>query len=275
MCFKTFQNAQNDMLHILRDLCFDNMKKAAEEEKAYALRKNQVQEANGEKIPWIAVVTDGGWMTRSYGTNLSSLSGLAVIIGLHTGKVLWIGTKNKYCAKCDSEEKFGLEKNHDCFKDYDINAPSTGMETQIILEGFQKSVEMYGLIYKILVSDGDSDVYTAIVNSKVYEKYNVIPIRIRCYNHLQRNLYKHLDKIAKAAAPKQSPYKKEYISLRKILEGKIQTFRDTISECIERRKMQTGEWASKVQDLREDILYLPNHIFGDHENCNGRAYGCL
>ena len=85
-------------------------------------------------------------MTRSYGTNLSSLSGPAVIIGLYTGKVLYVGTRKKYCAKCFDDQERGQKEQHKCFKDYDMNAISTAMESEIILEGFQKSVQMYGLI---------------------------------------------------------------------------------------------------------------------------------
>ena len=87
------------------------------------------------------------------------------------------------------------------------------MESEIFQDGFQKSMKMYGLKYEVIVTDGDSDVYSSIVNSGVYDKYNIIPISIRRYNHLQRNLYKHLDKIAKTAAPTGTD-KKEYISLR-------------------------------------------------------------
>lgn len=41
------------------------------------------------------------------------------------------------------------KKAHACFKNY--VGPSTGMEQQIIVEGFCKSIEQHGLIYKFYI----------------------------------------------------------------------------------------------------------------------------
>jgi len=42
------------------------------------------------------------------------------------------------------------------------------MEIDAVVEGFKNSLEMYGLIYKTVVADGDSNVYQSIKNNNPY-----------------------------------------------------------------------------------------------------------
>nr|XP_034192329.1 uncharacterized protein LOC117609774 [Osmia lignaria]XP_034192330.1 uncharacterized protein LOC117609774 [Osmia lignaria]XP_034192331.1 uncharacterized protein LOC117609774 [Osmia lignaria]XP_034192332.1 uncharacterized protein LOC117609774 [Osmia lignaria]XP_034192333.1 uncharacterized protein LOC117609774 [Osmia lignaria] len=66
---------------------------AGEEERRLAFENNEVVDG----IPYITVIADGSWMKRSYGTNYNSLSGVGAVVGFRTGKVLFIGIRNKYC----------------------------------------------------------------------------------------------------------------------------------------------------------------------------------
>lgn len=50
---------------------------------------------------------------------------------------------------CDFYKRQDVVKPHVCFKNYD--GPSTGMEHQIITEGFCNSLEQHGLIYKYYI----------------------------------------------------------------------------------------------------------------------------
>ncbi|KAL7290852.1 hypothetical protein TKK_0015585 [Trichogramma kaykai] len=277
----TYKHIADKLLEILRTVSTNSMNKAGLLEKEYAVLNNQYHEVksstsehSGKRFPWIAITCDGSWMTRSYGTNYASLSGLAVIVGMHTGKVLYVGVKNKYCAACSYAERNMVKpKEHNCFKNFDRDAASTAMESAILLEGFQDSVHTHKVLYKVMVADGDANAFKMLEDSGVYDAYDLMPVRIRCYNHLQRNLYKKLDTIGKAPTP-AGQARKQYIPLRKKITEKIGLFRDLVSQCIAYRNEHDDEHASKVCELRRDILNLPNHIFGDHNECKERGYNC-
>ena len=70
-------------------------------------------------------------------------------MGARTQKVLYIGVKNKFCFQCTLHAKRGKRKEHNCFKNY--KGRSTGMETQIVEEGFKASKDMHGLIFHELI----------------------------------------------------------------------------------------------------------------------------
>ena len=54
-------------------------------------------------VPAITVVVDGGWSKRSHEHSYNAKSGVAVIIGQETGKLVHIGVRNKYCTACAQE----------------------------------------------------------------------------------------------------------------------------------------------------------------------------
>ena len=60
------------------------------------------------------------------------------------------------------------------------------MESSIVLGGFQKLVEMHGLIYAKIVGDGDSSVYKKIRDNKPYGP-NIFVEKVECRNHILRN----------------------------------------------------------------------------------------
>ena len=68
------------------------------------------------------------------------------------------------------------------------------MESNIILEGFKKSVEMHGLIYFKIIGDGDSSVYKRIMEQKLYG--NLLVEKVECKNHLMRNFIHKLRDIS-------------------------------------------------------------------------------
>ncbi|KMQ86117.1 hypothetical protein RF55_14998 [Lasius niger] len=133
----------------------ENMKMTGEVEKQLALEKNNI--ING--IPYITVVADGSWMKRSYGNAYDSLSVIGAIIGYHTGKILFVGVRNKFCTLCDVAERKGVQlRTHKCYKNFDRNASSTSIKSDAIAEGIKCNFEMHRLIYKTVVADGDSSV---------------------------------------------------------------------------------------------------------------------
>lgn len=65
-------------------------------------------------------------------------------MGFKTKKVLFIGVRNKYCCICARAQNKGKQPpDHLCHKNWDKS--STAMETDIIVEGFKKSIQLYSL----------------------------------------------------------------------------------------------------------------------------------
>ena len=79
-----------------------------------------------EGIPAITVIVDGGWSKRSDRHSYNAKSGVGIIIGQATGKLLHIGVRNKYCTACT--QGVPLEQ-HACFKNW--SQSSSQMETDI------------------------------------------------------------------------------------------------------------------------------------------------
>ena len=67
-----------------------SMQQVAEEEKQHAIETNSFHQG----IPSITVVVDGGWSKRSHKHSYNAKSGVAVIFGSHTRKLLFIGVRN-------------------------------------------------------------------------------------------------------------------------------------------------------------------------------------
>ena len=121
------------------------MKKAVDQEAEYAQSINSIDE---QGFPLVPVVVDGCWSKRSYQSNYSASSGVATIVGQHTGKVLYIGVRNKFCSIC-SKNDTNKTKPHACTKNF--SGCSTSMEADILVQGFQSSIEMYGIKYHQMV----------------------------------------------------------------------------------------------------------------------------
>lgn len=96
-------------------------KEALEEEKQIAISHNEVDVNN---TPLLKVKIDGSWSKRSFFKSFSASSGCACIVGLYTNKVIWHGTKNKYCKKCANDSFRGTTTEHQCNTNY--HGPPTG-----------------------------------------------------------------------------------------------------------------------------------------------------
>ena len=92
--------------------CLDVPAKAAKEEAEYA---QQIGSIDDNGTPLVPVVADGCWSKRSYRNNYSALSGAAAIVGQHTGKVLYIDVRNKFCSYCSKANSERI-KDHICSK---------------------------------------------------------------------------------------------------------------------------------------------------------------
>nr|XP_033323545.1 uncharacterized protein LOC117218921 [Megalopta genalis]XP_033323546.1 uncharacterized protein LOC117218921 [Megalopta genalis]XP_033323547.1 uncharacterized protein LOC117218921 [Megalopta genalis] len=237
---------------------------AAEEEKQLAIARGDILSSG---IPFIPVVADGSWMKRSYHSgNYDSISGVGVIIGHFTKKVLFIGVRNKKCAICSNAAKRGVEpRKHVCFKNWGQNETSTKMESDAIVEGFTTSIQNRGLVYSVLIADGDSSSYKKILDCDPYKAEMVRVKKIECTNHMLRRFCGKLREAAKKTPPG---------NYRKAVENTILKMRIAVVKATKYRLKENVPLDQKMNNLRKDLMNIPSHVFGEHKECRELGYFC-
>ncbi|ODM66919.1 hypothetical protein Ocin01_20203, partial [Orchesella cincta] len=195
---------------------------------------------------------------RSYGHSYNSKYGNAAILGVRTGKVLFVGERMTTCKMCQSNERYNRTIQHECHKNW--SGPSTAMEADLIYEGFSKSFETHGLVYQFFVADGDSSTYARIKD--VYQEFTVQ--KIECINHVIRNLNTKLRNIA-GNSVKRRCISKEERSLPR-MESRFKRVGLAVQSACRYYK-DLGNWETNWKNLREDIKNIPFHIFGRHNSC--------
>ncbi|XP_063219205.1 uncharacterized protein LOC134529242 isoform X2 [Bacillus rossius redtenbacheri] len=243
----TFMKEEREIGKVWFESLTEAMEQAAKEEHLHALEEGHVDD---DGIPYITVIVDGGWSHRSYGHSYNAKSGVAIIIGKKTGKMLFLGIRNKYCSICSLSEKRNEQPTkHICYKNW--SSCSSAMKSDILVEGFKASEETHGLRYFKYIGDGDSSVQKSIVERV---PYGLKVVKIECTNHLLKNLYKHLLKLSK----ENSGNKKILTPARmKHIQNRI---RHLITE-------ESRKDCPSVSSLKNDIRATIEHVFGNHGNC--------
>jgi len=112
---------------------------------------------------------------KSHKHNYNAKSGVTIIIGKETSKLLFIGVRNQYCYACASGKN-----NHDFSRNW--ISSSSEMELEIFLERFVVAVKVHGICCIHFIGDGDSSVYHTFLTS--------VPIwghaikQLECGNHI-------------------------------------------------------------------------------------------
>lgn len=274
MCADTYRKTRDTLYQNFHDLVEEETQRAAAIEREIAIKKGHT--ING--VPYIDVIADGCWAKRSYASSKhNSLSGAAVIFGRETGLALHVGVRNKYCATHERAERCNREPPpHKCFKNWGRDQSSTSMETNIILEGFKTSIETNGLIYRVLISDGDSSVYQAIRDANPYQEYGITVEKIECNNHLFRNLCRKVEAASKLKicnVPSKGP--RNITMLRKRVSSSSLKMRRVIEEARDFRNAEDVPDTEKAVRLCKDILAIPAHVFGDHSGCQELPFKCV
>ncbi|XP_022166128.1 uncharacterized protein LOC111030767 isoform X3 [Myzus persicae] len=248
----TYQKLLSNMGDLVHDTAWDEIKRAGDEERKIALEEGNTDE---DGIPMCTVIADGQWSKRSYKTKYNALSGAATIIGYKTGKILFIGIRNSYCAVCQRASARKEDKpDHRCFLNW--NKPSTGMEADGILEGFLNSYQMHGLKYNKLIGDGDSSV-TKRLNERLPYGSNFHIQKIECSNHLLRNYSQKMTALGK---------KTEYpILLRKHILSHILRFRTDVTKAVHYRKFSNKPKEDQISDaekcgMMREIKYIISRL---------------
>lgn len=252
MCNDKYKKLNDKMGEFWEETAEKCMREAAEEEARAAIARGDVDPIDG--IPFITVVTDECWSKRSYNKNFTALSGVGAIVGAYTGKVLWIGVRNRYCVRCVRAKNKNVEPPpHSCTKNF--TGPSSEMEWETILEGFKSSVELYNLRYLKFISDGDSSTYAKLLENKPYGDRHIE--KIECTNHLHRNYRKNIE-----ASVKGCPR-----GLNRHVVDNLERIRKDIYCAVEFRKKEKTSEAEKISLLKSDLNNILHHVFGDHSNC--------
>ncbi|XP_031333159.1 uncharacterized protein LOC116182246 [Photinus pyralis] len=243
-----FFDIQRNLGDVWKDSLWQNMEKAGQEERKIAVEHGDV---DTDGTPFITVFLDGGWSKRSYGHSYNAASGVAVIIGRATGKLLYLGVRNKFCSICArAQNKNNEPKKHLCFRNW--TGSSSSMEADIIVEGFNSSINMHNLRYKKFIADGDSTVYSHI---RKRVSYGEQVVKIECTNHAIKNYSKHLYKL-------KSDTKNVALATRKLLS------KDTIGALVKfAQKAIYANSHGDIATLKSDLRNSVKHVFGNHLEC--------
>ena len=129
MNHNTFKAREREVGNAVEHVAELSCKESLENEKENALLNGTEPDASG--LVGIPVSYDMGWQKQGKGHN--SLTGQGVAMGLHTGKVLAYGTRNKYCRICNSARKHNKTPNpHDCRKNH--SGSSKAMEPNVAVQ---------------------------------------------------------------------------------------------------------------------------------------------
>lgn len=183
--YTLYKKEEKKLQQVIEEENWKIMKEGSEEEARIARENGEVDQ---DGIPQITVIADGAWCKRSYRSAYNAHSGAAYIVGQKTGKLLYLGIRNKFCAMFEVNPS----KDNLCFKNW--SGTSTSMESDIVLEGFKCSKEMHGIKYSHLVGDGDSSVFKKLQIDNPYGNYTIQ--KVECSNHLLRNYCKNLKLLA-------------------------------------------------------------------------------
>lgn len=254
-----YQNTEDETGEYWKDTASAMMVEAAKEEAEAAIQRGDIDPE--DSVPFITVIADACWSKRSYGKNYNALSGAAAIVGLHTKKVLYMDTKNKYCWTCMQHDGKDNEpiKDHICNKNF--VGPSTAMEAALIVEGFQTSVKTNNLRYMTLIADGDSSVYKQVLDAKPYQHRRIQ--KLECRNHLLRNFRNKLDEEVNKI--RHQPEAKNFLktNLERIRKGISSAIKFRIQEQVD----GTTTKEEAITNIKLDIENSIHHVCGDHVKC--------
>ena len=96
MTKKSYITTEKKIGHWWRDLFTESMITAGKEEREIAITDNSYHQG----VPVVTVIVDGGWSKSSHKHSYNANSGVAIIIGKATGKILRMGVSNKFCSIC-------------------------------------------------------------------------------------------------------------------------------------------------------------------------------
>ncbi|KAK3907546.1 Adhesion G-protein coupled receptor V1 [Frankliniella fusca] len=137
------------------------------------------------------------------------------------------------------------------------------MEQDIIVAGFNKSVEDHRLQYGFYIGDGDSSTYPQIRAKCDYGRH---VIKLHCANHVTVRLSDHLYGLLKKT--KEYPVEARNLVRSEVVGevGHPQTHIDRLVKGVRTAIMACGDRSGDVLSLQVDLQNAPFHAFGRHNN---------
>ena len=179
-------------------------------------------------------------------------SGVALIIGKETNKLLYLGIRNKFCSICTiALNKHLPPKDHVCYKNWP--GSSSAMKVDILISRFNIAEREHGLRYMRVVGDGDSSILSSI--QQYVPMWGNMVTKVECANHAMKCYRNRLEKITQ-----DFPRYK----------GKGGLTKDVITRLMvgARGALKMHSKNNDVQGLRKDLRNGPNHVFNDHRQCS-------
>ena len=94
--------------------------------------KNSMPLTYHQGVPAVPVIVDGGWSKCTYKHSYNAKSGIAVIFGHHTRKLLFFGVGNKFCSVCTVAQNKGKEELPVHKRYHNWDGSFTAMESDIL-----------------------------------------------------------------------------------------------------------------------------------------------
>ncbi|XP_035215218.1 uncharacterized protein LOC118188816 isoform X2 [Stegodyphus dumicola] len=260
MSNSTFASCERTTGKIIQGCAQETMCAAIEEEKRQAELRN---DKDNDGYHCITVIVDGGWCKRSYGHGYNASSGISVIIGMVTQKILFVGIRNKVCLICSAIEDGKMpNKVHLCWRNW--NGPSTGMESSAIVEGLNYLQCVHKIRCTRLVGDGDANTMAKVKESV---SYGGRVIKVECANHAVRRYRRALEKLQQNTA--RFPGAKG-IAARKLLKIKMPLLVRGARVAIKAHALPSHYQHTQeaIDALVSDLRNGPHHIFGKHDACS-------
>ena len=244
---RMFAKTEEFIGEAMKKQLIEAMAQAGTEEKQHAIDKGDYHQG----VPAVSVVADGGWSKRSHKYSYNAKSGVAVIFGAYTKKLLFMGVRNKFCSICAvAENKNQQPPLHKCYRNW--SGSSASMETDIVSEGFRLSEKHHGVRYMRVTADGDSSVMSTPIQSVQYGPFIQ---KIECANHACKCYRSRLEAFAK-----DHP---QFCGKGRLTKRTIQ--RLTVGA---RMAIKMHSITGNIQQLRHYLRNGPTHVFGDHSKCN-------
>ena len=210
------------------------MIKAGKEEKRLAEQRKDFHQG----VPAITVIIDGGWSKRSHKHSYNAKSGVAVVFGQVTGKLLHIGVRNKYCTACAQGSS---PDKHVCYMNWADS--SSEIETDIVLEAFKTAESKHGIRYMRFIGDGDSSVHPALLENVPVWGQDIK--KLECANHT-----------CKCYRGKGG--------LTALMRKKL----TSAARCTIKMRSKDADQRKAVRLPEQDLINGPLHCFGYHQNCS-------
>ena len=119
---KVYTRTENFLGEMMKARLAEEMSQAAKQEREHAIETNDYHQG----VPAIGVVADAGWSKRTHKHSYNAKSGVAVIFGAYTKKLLFMGVRNKYCSICAvAQHKEQDPPKHQCYRNWDGSSRAT------------------------------------------------------------------------------------------------------------------------------------------------------